>query len=135
MDFDARFKNWVRWCKAKGFHRSRVGSAEGNYRSGQVWEATEPRGEPFDELDALMVNRAFSELGGQVRRAIKVIYFREYWRPQWQAQKLGIRMVDLPRVGYEARIMLLNRVEFLERKRKILSTVKPVLSRLGEIFA
>ena len=115
MDFDARFKNWVRWCKARGMHKGRVGSAEGGFRSPRVGEL-EPRPPAIDVVDAQVVNKAFAEIPGNYRRVIKVIYFREHWRPQWMAQKLGCHMTELPKLGYDARMVLKGRIDFIESR-------------------
>lgn len=93
--FMERLRNWLRWCKQKGFRRSQAGSIEGLYRSGQVWEPEEPHGEPVDVVDAAEVDRAYVALDDRSRRVIKILYFRDHWKPAWQAQKLNCRAADL----------------------------------------
>lgn len=128
MTFDERFRNWLRWCKQKGFRRSQAGSVEGLYRSGQVWEPEEPTGEPVDVVDAQEVDRAYVALDERSRRIIKILYFREHWKPQWQAQKLGCLVDDLEAVRASA----LNAVK---AKLYPAATVNPVLCAQGATFS
>jgi len=122
MEFSSRFSNWVHWCLMKGMYQAKAGSAEGNYRSGQVWEERLPKPEWLTELDipdAVLVNRAYGQLGDTTRRTIKVLWFRHHWKPQWQAQKLGCHYTELAEKGFLARKMLENRLDFIERPHKI----------------
>lgn len=135
MEFDSRFQNWVRWCKARGVHQARVGSAEGEYRSSQIWEQVEPKGEGVDSVDAQFLNRAYSQIDKKSRRVIKVIYFREYWKAKWQAQKLGINEGELERAALGARFVFKGRVAFLESRTDNAPTVDPVFAPWGAAFS
>jgi hypothetical protein len=95
ISFERRFENWVRWCRSSGLFLGKAGSAEGEYRSGQVWEERLPSGPEVDVVDAVFLNAVFMELEARVRRIVKILYFRSHWRPQWQAQKIGCRADDL----------------------------------------
>jgi hypothetical protein len=75
--------------------------------------------EPIIDHHALLVNRAYWELGEKSRRTILVIWFRPHWREQWKAQKIGCHHTELGEVGYRAKRMLKNRLDFVERKAKI----------------
>lgn len=112
--FATRFSNWVRWCNQKGLYQGRCGSIEGAYRSPQHWDPPEPRPQPIDELDAVLVNRAFTHLAQLSPRnanVIKIVVFRPYWRPQWQAQKLGIHWQKLGEALAQAKKMLGNQLK------------------------
>lgn len=122
-DFEARFTNWLRWCQGRYyFQRSQAGSVEGAYRSPQrnVWDPPDPNMkilEPIRNYDAVMVNRAYWQLGDRVRQTIKILWFRPHWREQWKAQKIGCHHTELAELGYRAKRMLKNRLAFLERMR------------------
>lgn len=118
-EFEARFKNWIFWCRMRGLHQGHAGSVEGRYRSPQHWDPINPKPDwllMMDENDAVMVNRAYSQLGEYFRRVIKVLWFRPHWRAQWQAQKLSCHHSDLGDLGYRAKTMLKNRLRFIERE-------------------
>lgn len=124
--FTARLENWIRWCKSFGSGAGRAGSAEGGYRSGQIWEPEPLRGAEVDIVDAELVNRAYSQIGGYERRVIKVVFFRGWWRDQWKAQKLGCRVDKLAAVCVAAIGVLEARVAFLEGRAYSARTVDPV---------
>jgi hypothetical protein len=117
--FQQRFANWVRWCIAKGLPQGHALSLEGQYRSPQHWWPEGPRPPSIDLVDAVMVNRAYSRLmflAPKQARVIKLLTFKPYLRPQWQAQKLGIHYLDLGEAYYQAKLMLRNQLDFLEKK-------------------
>lgn len=132
--FEARFRNWVRWCLSRGLHRGQAGSVEGGYRSGQVWDEVEPRGEEIDSVDAEVVNRAYAGIEAFARRVIKVMWFRGWWKDPWKAQKLGVNVRDLEETGLRAKDVLRSRLEYMESRSHTTRTVKPVSSPLGTIF-
>lgn len=118
-DFSERFHNWLHWCQIKGIYHGKAGSAEGRYRSPQTWEPQNPKPAwlvTMDINDAVLVNRAYSQLAERTRKIIKVIWIKAHWRPQWQAQAIGCHWKELEEVGYRAYRMLENRLEFIERK-------------------
>jgi hypothetical protein len=115
VEFAQRFENWRRWCVRKGLYQGRTGSAEGAYRSPQIWDPPGPRPMPINDPDAILLNRAFWQLGGKVRLTIKILVFRSHWRPQWQAQKLGVHYLKLDQELVKAKRMMENRLTFLER--------------------
>lgn len=133
-NFDDRFSNWVAWCKYRGLHQDRAKSIEGAYRSPQIWDARNAKPDwllNMDIPDAIMVNRAYSQLGERIRRVIKVIWFKPHWRPQWQAQKLGCHFTQLGELADHAKCVMKNRLDFLERRNSItvkvsVTTVKTV---------
>jgi hypothetical protein len=112
--FERRFSNWVKWCNRKGLHQGRTGSAEGNWRSPQIWHPPEPRPEVLNEPDALLFNSAYWQLGERVRQVIKILVFRPHLRPQWQAQKLGVHYLKLDEELAWAKTMMKNRVSMIE---------------------
>lgn len=117
-DFEGRFNNWLRWCRDVYGSQGRCHSAEGSYRSPQHWDPPEPDMrilEPIIDYDALLVNRAYWQLGEQTRRTIKILWFRTGWRPQWKAQKIGCHHTGLDEVGRRAKLMLRNRLRFIEK--------------------
>jgi hypothetical protein len=129
--FDERFINWLKWCRLRGIHQDRARSAEGAYRSPQVWEERNPRPAELDINDAVLVNRAYSQLAEKTRRIIKILWFRPHWRPEWQAQKIGCHHTELKDLAAFAMCVMHNRLEFLEQKHKItlkvsVTTVKAV---------
>jgi hypothetical protein len=75
--------------------------------------------EPVIDYDALLVNRAYWELGEKTRKTIKILWFRTGWKPTWQAQKIGCHHTELGEIGYRAKRMLQNRLDFVERKSRI----------------
>lgn len=99
MIFTDRFKNWLRWCAVHGGRKdSPCGSAEGGYRSPQIWEGltySEAKLHPVDNPDAELVNRAYVALSEYDRRVIKYVYFRTHWRPSWMAQKLNCHYTQI----------------------------------------
>ena len=117
--FNERFSNWLYWCQLKGIYHGKAGSAEGRYRSPQTWEPQNPKPAwliTMDIPDAVEVNRAYSQLGERTRKIIKVLWLKTTWRPQWQAQAIGCHWKELEEVGYRAKRMLENRLNFLETK-------------------
>ena len=107
------------WCRMRGVYQERAGSAEGFYRSPQHWEPQNPKPDwlvSLNEPDAVMVNRAYSQLGVRARQIIKVLWFRSHWRVQWQAQKLGCHHTELRDLGHTAKTMLRNRLRFIEKE-------------------
>ena len=103
VDFEWRFENWLRWCRLGGLRGRRCGSAEGGYRSPQVWWPEGARGEGVDVVDAVEMNRSYWGLPVRVRRVVQVLWFRGWWRPQWQAQKLGVHWTKLGELGHWAK--------------------------------
>lgn len=131
-DFDWRFNNWLHFCKLKGIYHGKAGSAEGRYRSPQIWEPQNPKPAwliTLDENDAVLVNRAYSQLADKTRRVIKVIWIKTWWRPQWQAQAIGCHWTKLDEAGYRAKKMLENRLNFIEKK--VLHTPKASVTSNG----
>jgi hypothetical protein len=123
-DFEARFANWLHWCRMKGMHQGHAGSVEGRYRSPQHWDPVNPKPEwllLMDVNDAVLLNRAYSQLGEYARRAIKILWFRPYWRAQWQAQKLQVHHTELADLAYRAKKMMENRLAFIEKRAVIKS--------------
>jgi hypothetical protein len=121
-EFETRFRNWLRWCRDVYGSQGRCFSAEGAYRSPQHWDPPEPNMrilEPIMDYDALLVNRAYWQLAEKTRRTIKILWFRTNWKPTWQAQKIGCHHTELGEVGYRAKRMLQNRLDFVERKHRI----------------
>jgi hypothetical protein len=121
-EFETRFRNWLRWCRDVYGSQGRCFSAEGAYRSPQHWDPPEPNMrilEPIMDYDALLVNRAYWQLAEKTRRTIKILWFRTSWKPTWQAQKIGCHHTELGEVGYRAKTMLKNRLDFVERKSRI----------------
>lgn len=113
-EFSQRFENWRRWCVQKGLYQGRAGSIEGAYRSPQHWDPPEPRPPSIDVVDALEVNRAYTRLAQiapSQANIIKVVVFRQHWRPQWQAQKLGIHHTLLEEALARAKKMLGNQLK------------------------
>lgn len=140
MTFEARFENWRHWCLMNGRFQAKAGSAEGNYRSPQVWDDTNPKPVWLIEMDipdAVEVNRAYCELSGWDRRVIKVLWFRPHWRPQWQGQKLGVHYTKLEAVGLEslsAMREMLDRRETVVRMTQV-SMATAIKRPVGAIFA
>lgn len=96
--FDQRFDNWVRWCRQHGGGGGRCFSAEGGYRSPQVWHPPEPKPESVDVNDAMAMQRAWVRFAVDVptyARIIDVLVFHDWYEPKWQARKLGMRIVEL----------------------------------------
>lgn len=119
-EFFYRYRNWVRWCLTKGQRQGHVFSLEGNYRSPQNWYPEPPRPAAIDVPDAVLFNRAFTrlaELSPRHARVIKILTFRAYLRPEWQAQKLGIHHLELADAHYRAQCALFNQVSFLQKSR------------------
>ena len=109
--FEVRFQNWVRWCNQKGLYRGRVGSAEGDWRSPQIWDPPEPRPEPINDPDAVEMNRAYTQLAMTAptyARAIQVLVFRPYLRPQRQGQILGVNYQKLDQLLHKSKQMMKN---------------------------
>jgi hypothetical protein len=113
-EFPARFENWRRWADQKGLYQGRAGSAEGAYRSPQIWDPPGPRPPMIDVVDAIVVNRAYIQLrliAERQARVIQILVFRgKHWRPQWQAQKLGIHHTKLEEALSHAKQMLENQL-------------------------
>ena len=110
-EFDRRFDNWVRWCKSKGTQTGRCFSAEGAYRSPQIWHAPGPRPADIDVPDAVAVNRAFVRMATQTptyANVIKVLVFKSWMRPTLQAQILGTHWTRLDGELGRAKKMLKN---------------------------
>ena len=126
LDFNARFKNWIAWCQMRGLFQSRTGSAEGLWRSPQVFEDRLPRPVwllEMDEPDAIALNRVYTALARfqpAQARAIKVIWFKTHWRPSWQAQAIRCRTIDLPARAYQAKTAFSNLLTMRETKYLIL---------------
>ena len=116
IEWESRVRNWIRWCNQKGLYQGRTGSIEGAYRSPQHWDPPEPRPPSIDALDAVVVNRCYvrlAQLAPSQAQIIKVLIFRPYWRPQWQAQKLGIHYLELDEALQRAKKMLENQLPFV----------------------
>ena len=119
-----------------GRFQAKAGSAEGNYRSGQVWEDVQPKPSWLIELnvpDAVEVNRVYVSLSGWDRRVIKVLWFRTHWRPQWQGQKLGVHYTKLEEIGFKSLENLRERLDKPISRLRMTSTVPTVLSPWGAI--
>lgn len=118
-EWERRFSNWLAWCRMRGLHQGHAGSVEGRYRSPQHWDPVNPKPDwllMMNENDAVLLNRAYSQLGDYWRRVIKILWFRASWRPQWQAQKLCVHHTELGDLGFRARLMMRNRLRYLESK-------------------
>lgn len=115
--FDIRFENWVRWCNARGHQTGHCYSAEGAYRSPQIWHPPEARPPEIDGNDALTINRAYTRMATLTPRyanVIKVLVFRHRRdRPTLQAQMLGIHWTRLDGELDRAKKMLENTVKTL----------------------
>lgn len=73
------------------------------------------------DLDAFILNRAYLHLrlaAPEQARIIKILTFRRHWRPQWQAQHLGIHYLMLGEALYKAKIMMKNILTVLNGKHK-----------------
>lgn len=155
-EFRNRFVNWVRWCRGRdGAHRvafvsvdgdlvsseGRALSIEGDFREKRRVDDT-PTGygdwlesapvqirAAVNVPDAVLVNRAYLRLAmhaDRQARIIRILTFKNHWRPKWQAQKLGIHYLELGEAYYRACLMLSNQVDFLEKQAHSAPTVKPV---------
>ena len=114
--FEQRFNNWRRWASARGFYQGHVFSIEGLYRSPQHWHPEPPAQPAIDVPDAVLVNRAYAYLAiiaPRQARIIKILTFRAYLRPQWQAQKLGIHYLALDEAYYRAKRALANQLDYV----------------------
>jgi hypothetical protein len=134
-DFERRFRNWLSWCRfSDRGPNGRCSSLEGAYSGPQGkghpygwgdWdEAAPPKitiPVPVDYWDGLLVNRAYWQLGEKARRTILVIWFRQHWRAQWKAQKIGCHHTELEERAHWGKLMLRNRVRFLESKKHLQS--------------
>lgn len=122
-EFEARFRNWLRWCfEGHPEPHEACGSAEGNWKSPQIWEPDPPgrnQIDPVDYWDAVQVQKAFYGLPELHRRVIKFMHFRPHWRRSWVAQKLGCHHTDLDERLRMAKRMLANRVDMLDAKAHI----------------
>ena len=116
-----RWKNWLRWCVSNPRLSGHCGSIEYRYKSPQadVWDPPEPKPQPIDSKDAVIVNRAFTYLDARNQRIIKVIYFCSHWRASWQAQKIGCKVADLSERAYQARRALRNLLQLQESKARV----------------
>lgn len=116
-EFETRFRNWLRWCKeGHPEPHEQCGSAEGNWKSPQIWEPDPLERnlvDPIDIWDALEVQRAFYGLPEVNRRTIKLIHFRPKWRRSWIAQKLGCHQSQLEERLSISKKMLSNRLEVM----------------------
>lgn len=115
-EFYPRFQGWVRWCRSIGRYHSKTGSIEGYYRSPQIWDIVEPKGESVDLLDAFLLNKVYSLLPERPRRIIKILHFRTHWKPQWQAQKLGCHYLNLNELNNYALIAFSHKLDDVENK-------------------
>ena len=138
-DFQARFNNWLHWCQMKGLYQSRTGSAEGLWRSPQVFEDRLPKPTWLLEMigpDAIVLNQVYTLLARfqpSQARVIKVIWFKPHWRPSWQAQAIRCRVIDLPGRAYQAKTAFGNLLTDQESKR--ISVVSLQHKQLGETLA
>lgn len=112
----------------RGLHQAHAGSIEGRYRSPQHWEPVNPKPDwlvLLNEPDAVLVNKAYSQLGDWAQRVIKTLWFAPvcYWRPQRQAQRIGCHWRELGDMGYRAKLMLKNRVRYIESKDRVFEGV------------
>jgi hypothetical protein len=117
--FLLRFENWRRWASTRGLYRGHVFSIEGRYASPQHWYPEPPAPAAIDVPDAVLVNRAYTYLAiiaPRQARVIKILTFRAYLRPQWQAQKLGIHYLELEEAHYRAKRALANQLDFVEKQ-------------------
>lgn len=118
-DFEARFANWLRWCRSGGV---RVFALEcesiehvyagpqgkgcptgwGDYDESSLPKRSIP--EPIDMDDGALLNRVYVyELDPRPRKVIKVIWF-ERLRPEAKARKLECKPDELRLVGDVAKI-------------------------------
>jgi len=112
-NWEQRWENWTRWCKQKGLHQGRTGSVEGAYRSPQHWDPPEPRPKVIDVLDAIQVNRGYTQLAliaPKTAKVIQILVFHPYLRPQRQAQMLGTHYLKLDALLNRAKVMLRNQL-------------------------
>lgn len=140
-----RFRNWARWASARGSRQGQAFSIEGHFRlKSRVddtptgwgdWLTTPPQYPPLpplDSVDAVLVNRGYVHLwlvAERQAKIIKILTFRSYLRPQWQAQKLGMHWTELEEAYHRAKLMMRNQVFILEKKGYTSRTVKPVTLR------
>jgi hypothetical protein len=114
--FESRFTNWVMWCARKGLHQARAGSAEGAWRSPQIWHPPEPRPPVINDPDAVVVNRAYTQLAilaPSYARALQVLVFMPWLKPQRQAQILGTHYLRLDALLEKSKQMLKNQLNCL----------------------
>lgn len=125
--FEQRFDNWRRWCVGRGFHQGHCASLEGAYSGPQGkghstgwgdWEVSPPPpSDPkvlIDIPDAIEVNRAYlrlASLAPTYARAIQVLVFQPWIRPQRQAQMLGTHYLRLDVLLDKAKKMLQNQLQ------------------------
>jgi hypothetical protein len=113
-EFPARFENWRRWADQRGLYQGHAGSIEGRYRSPQHWDPPDPRPPSINLPDAILVNRAYmhlAQIAPKPARVIQILVFKgKNWRPQWQAQKLGIHHTGLEEALTRAKQMLENQL-------------------------
>lgn len=119
VEWGQRFANWIEWCRRREPEYAKAGSAEGNYRSPQIWEPPGPRPVELNLPDATLLNHVFWQLGRPTRRVLKTLLFwpGRFWSLKKQCQYLGVRELELPQAFYKAERMLENRLRFVEEKR------------------
>jgi hypothetical protein len=141
-DFEPRFQNWLRWCyeiSGEPVASDRAHSLEGLYSGPQGkghptgwgdWDEAAPPHItipiPIDHWDALLINRAYWQLGEKIRRTIKILWFRKSWGKERQARKIGVHQSTLDDVAEQSKAMLKNRLRFVEQKHKIRVRVVPI---------
>lgn len=132
--FETRFKNWVNWCKLKNINYSRTGSAEGNYKSPQIWDERNPIPEwirAINHLDAIEVNRAYIALPEKPRQIIYILCFKSHWRAEYQAQRINCHHTELGERLYWAKTQLNNLLT--NKQHYIESTHRFALSRFQPV--
>lgn len=110
VNFEHRFDNWVRWCKARNQQRHvRCESIESRYvvkvsddeeTGWGDWEQRDTvtlhiRRPRIDPLDAAILNAAFVRLPIEARKCLKLFYFRTHLKETWIARKLGVHVLSL----------------------------------------
>lgn len=133
-NFEPRFRNWLRWCAeyASEPHGS-AASAEGAYRSPQIWDEVRPNLgllNPVDKWDAMVVQRAYVGMPDGERRVIKFMYFRPHWRREWIAQKLDVhhsRLGERLLVAKGCMSLVLDGLDGKEYISRTVSRQKPLM--------
>lgn len=106
LAMDARLYNWAR------AQRSKTGQDCApmfrQYRSSDQWAGSAAASSPVDQRDAAKINKAWQQLPGNHRAAIKWHYVTP-GSPTKACRAIGCTMDDLARLVVDGRQMLINR--------------------------